>query len=111
MVLHGGGAEGDQDIRLSLEDRGVAKQTEPGDVDPAVLYDDWSGPAKLLPAKVPGLHPLLARTAMSRTPRTPGAPFVLGSPAGDPRLVGVAGGSGARAPALHREGDRCARTP
>lgn len=94
-VLHGSGAEGDQDIRLSLEDRGVAKPTDPDDVDPAVLYEDWSGLAKLLPAKVPGLHPLPARTATSRTTRTPGAPFVLGSPAGDPRLV-VAGGSGAR---------------
>ncbi|MFJ5048779.1 hypothetical protein [Streptomyces sp. NPDC088719] len=66
----------------------MAKQTEPDDVDPAVLYDDWSGLAKPLPAKVPGPHPLPARTAMSRTPRTPGAPFVLGSPAGDPARWG-----------------------
>ncbi|MFJ7413482.1 hypothetical protein ACIQWZ_22090 [Streptomyces sp. NPDC098077] len=66
----------------------MAKQTEPDDVDPAVLYDDWSGLAKPLPARVPGPHPLPAGTAVSRTPRTPGAPFVLGSPAGDPRPVG-----------------------
>ncbi|OCC10588.1 FAD-dependent oxidoreductase [Streptomyces sp. PTY087I2] len=95
-VLHGSGSEGDQDIRLSLEDHGTAaKPTDPDDVDPAVRYEDWSALAKLLPAKLPGLRRLPARAAASWTTRTPDAPFVLGTPDGDSRLM-VAGGSGAR---------------
>ncbi|MEU0102477.1 FAD-dependent oxidoreductase [Streptomyces sp. NPDC006267] len=95
-VLHGGGAEGDQDIRLSLEDPGAAaKPTAPDDVDPSVLYDDWSGLTRLLPSKLPGLHRLPARAAASWTTRATGGPFVLGRPDGDARLT-IAGGSGAR---------------
>lgn len=93
-VLHGSGTEGDQEIRLSLDDQGVAaKPVDPDDADQAVSYDDWSGLARLLPAKLPGLHRLPARAAVSLTTRAPGSPFVLGRPGGDPRLL-VAGGSG-----------------
>ncbi|BBB00113.1 putative sarcosine oxidase [Actinacidiphila reveromycinica] len=94
-VLWGNGTEGGHDVKLGLEDRGVAaKPLDPDNSDRSVTPDDWSDLAALLPAKVPGLEPLPARVAVCMLTRTPDGQFVIGRPDGDPRIV-VAGGCNA----------------
>ncbi|MFI6344299.1 FAD-dependent oxidoreductase [Streptomyces sp. NPDC050560] len=94
-VLWGHGSGGGNDIRVTLDDPGVAaKPVDPEDPDHSVTPDDWSGLSRLLSAKVPGLSPVPARVAVATRTRAPDGHPLLGRPGGDPRLV-VAGGDNA----------------
>ncbi|MGW0822373.1 FAD-dependent oxidoreductase [Streptomyces sp. NPDC002845] len=91
-VLWGSGREGGYDVKLGLEDRGVAaKPVDPEDGDRSVTPDDWQDLAHLLPAKVPGLESLPARVAVGMRTRTPDGQFVIGLPGDDARVVVAAG--------------------
>ncbi|MFF3850478.1 FAD-dependent oxidoreductase [Streptomyces sp. NPDC002328] len=87
-TLWGSGREGGHDVRLGLEDRGVAaKPVDPEEDDRSVTPDDWRDLARLLPAKIPGLAPSPARIAAGVRTRTPDDRPVIGRPDGDPRLI------------------------
>ncbi|MEU6057338.1 FAD-dependent oxidoreductase [Streptomyces sp. NPDC047097] len=89
-ILHGSGTEHDQHVRLSLEDPTTPTVEAPAP-DPTLHYDDLSPLARLLPAKLPGLHPLPAKATVHLTTRAPGRPFLLGRPGDDPRILVAAG--------------------
>lgn len=95
LILWGNGMEGGHDVKLGLEDRGLAaKPLDPDDSDRSVTPGDWSRLARMLPARVPGLQGLPAKVAVCMLTRTPDGQFVVGRPGGDPRIV-IAGGCNA----------------
>ncbi|MYW01358.1 N-methyl-L-tryptophan oxidase [Streptomyces sp. SID3343] len=84
-----------EDVKLGLEDGGSTFDVVDAEVlDRGFRRADWAGVGERLPAAIPGLEAVPARGEICLFTRTPDRQFVLGRPAGDPRVVVGGGCSG-----------------
>ncbi|MFY1634944.1 N-methyl-L-tryptophan oxidase [Solwaraspora sp. WMMB335] len=98
-ILWGNGYDrgGEREVKLGVEAVGTTDAAVPFDLAAEhreVRSDDWSAVSAVLPATLPGLEPVPARSAASLVSATPDGQFLIGRPRRDPRLV-VAGGCNA----------------